>query len=133
MAAVDVLHHENSPTYAGVEPATLMLKTSDKSTMPPSRLMLIIMGRKSEILSIPFTYDVNDICCPYPMWCLVMLTAVPQSLGSNPGEGMDVWKCIVPSQQGVILDSCRTKSPLVWLVEEEKRWDALDYPRGVFP
>ncbi|GFX66225.1 hypothetical protein TNCV_341991 [Trichonephila clavipes] len=32
---------------------------------------------------------------------LATLTAVPLGLGSNPREDMDVYKCILPSRQGV--------------------------------
>ncbi|GFW19897.1 hypothetical protein TNCV_3562001 [Trichonephila clavipes] len=38
-------------------------------------------------------------------------------LGSNPGEDMDVCKCIVPLRHGGTLNSRRAASPLVWLVE----------------
>ncbi|GFV51495.1 hypothetical protein TNCV_2907981 [Trichonephila clavipes] len=36
MASVDFLHHENLPTWAGVEPGQ---DVSDKPTMPSSRLI----------------------------------------------------------------------------------------------
>ncbi|GFV96678.1 hypothetical protein TNCV_3387711 [Trichonephila clavipes] len=35
MDAVDFLHHENPPTWAGVEPATLGAEGSDKPVTPP--------------------------------------------------------------------------------------------------
>ncbi|GFV09695.1 POU domain protein, partial [Trichonephila clavipes] len=38
-------------------------------------------------------------------------------LGSNPGEDIDVCKCIVPSRQEGTLNSRRAESPLVWSVE----------------
>ncbi|GFW90384.1 hypothetical protein TNCV_3509321 [Trichonephila clavipes] len=44
------------------------------------------------------------------------LIVVPLRLGSNPGEAMDVCKCIVPSQHGGTLNSHRAASPLVRLV-----------------
>ncbi|GFV97846.1 uncharacterized protein TNCV_2021611 [Trichonephila clavipes] len=50
---------------------------------------------------------------------LATLTAVPLGLGSNPGEDMDVCKCIVPSRHGGTLNSRRAVSPLVRLVEGE--------------
>ncbi|GFW46938.1 hypothetical protein TNCV_2982941 [Trichonephila clavipes] len=50
-----------------------------------------------------------------------MLTAVPLGLGSNPGENMDVCKCIVPSRYGGTLNNLRAPSPLVRLVEREER------------
>ncbi|GFT47531.1 hypothetical protein TNCV_3750531 [Trichonephila clavipes] len=37
MDAVDFLHYENPPTWAGIEPTTLSYKASDKPTVPPSR------------------------------------------------------------------------------------------------
>ncbi|GFU26392.1 uncharacterized protein TNCV_2507101 [Trichonephila clavipes] len=57
-----------------------------------------------------------------------MLTAVPQGLGLNPGEDMDVYKCIVPLQHGGTPNSRRAASPLVYLVEEVERWEAPDHP-----
>ncbi|GFW15440.1 uncharacterized protein TNCV_4655801 [Trichonephila clavipes] len=54
-------------------------------------------------------------------------------LGSSSGEDMDVCKCIVPLRHGVTLNSRRAASPLVWLVEEEKRWEASDHPQGFLP
>ncbi|GFS85723.1 hypothetical protein TNCV_2974071 [Trichonephila clavipes] len=50
-----------------------------------------------------------------------MLTAVSLGLGSNPGEGMNICECIVPSRQGGALNSRRAASPLVRLVEGEER------------
>ncbi|GFW48616.1 hypothetical protein TNCV_4241971 [Trichonephila clavipes] len=52
---------------------------------------------------------------------LETLTAVSLGLGSNPGEGMHVCQCIVPSRHGGTLNSRRATSPLVWLVEGEER------------
>ncbi|GFW09015.1 uncharacterized protein TNCV_3475611 [Trichonephila clavipes] len=45
----------------------------------------------------------------------------------NPGEGLDVCKCIVPSWHGVTLNSRRAASPLVTLVR------GPDYRQGVLP
>ncbi|GFX30654.1 hypothetical protein TNCV_4861781 [Trichonephila clavipes] len=42
-------------------------------------------------------------------------------LGSNPGEGMDACKCIVPLRYGGTLNSRRVASPLVRFVEGEER------------
>ncbi|GFX29226.1 uncharacterized protein TNCV_3217601 [Trichonephila clavipes] len=64
-------------------------------------------------------------CVAHPVQWLATLTAVPWGLGSNPGEDMDVCKCIVPSRHGGI-NSRRAASPLVRLVEEEERWEASD-------
>ncbi|GFX83489.1 uncharacterized protein TNCV_324381 [Trichonephila clavipes] len=50
-----------------------------------------------------------------------------EGLGSNPGEGMDVCKCIVLSRHGGTLNSRRAASPLMRLVEGEKRWEANDH------
>ncbi|GFV70655.1 uncharacterized protein TNCV_3842341 [Trichonephila clavipes] len=57
----------------------------------------------------------------HPVYWLATLTAVPLGLGSNPGEDMDVCKCIVPSRHGGTLNSRRAASPLVRLVEREER------------
>ncbi|GFV79652.1 uncharacterized protein TNCV_1724771 [Trichonephila clavipes] len=54
-------------------------------------------------------------------------------LGSNPGQDMDVCKCIVPLRHGDILNSHRVTSPVVRLVEGEVRWEAPDHPQGVLP
>ncbi|GFV09075.1 hypothetical protein TNCV_1182561 [Trichonephila clavipes] len=48
-------------------------------------------------------------------------------LGSNPGESMDVCKCIVPLQHWDTPNSHRAASPLVTLVEGEERWEASDH------
>ncbi|GFU92381.1 hypothetical protein TNCV_824071 [Trichonephila clavipes] len=29
--------------------------------------------------------------------------------------------------------SCRSARPIMWLVEEEERWEASDYPWGIIP
>ncbi|GFW72792.1 uncharacterized protein TNCV_1266351 [Trichonephila clavipes] len=49
---------------------------------------------------------------------------VVKSLGSNPGEGMDICKCIVPSQHGDTLNSRRAASPLVRFLVGEELWEA---------
>ncbi|GFX86815.1 cullin-4A [Trichonephila clavipes] len=60
---------------------------------------------------------------------LLYETNVRHGLGSNPGEGMDVCKCIVPSRHGGTLNSRRAASHLVRLVGREERWEPPDYPR----
>ncbi|GFV50360.1 hypothetical protein TNCV_3899951 [Trichonephila clavipes] len=50
-------------------------------------------------------------------------------LGLNPGESMNICKCILPSQHGGTLNSHRAASPPVRLVEEEDTWEARDHPR----
>ncbi|GFU05851.1 uncharacterized protein TNCV_3394461 [Trichonephila clavipes] len=50
------------------------------------------------------------------------LTTVPLGLDSNPGEDMNVCKCVVPSRHGGTLNSRRATSPLVRLEEGEERW-----------
>ncbi|GFX18687.1 hypothetical protein TNCV_3311481 [Trichonephila clavipes] len=55
--------------------------------------------------------------------------AVESLLVSNPGADMDVCKCIVPAWHRGTLNSRRTASPLVRLVEGEKRWGPLTIPR----
>ncbi|GFV29025.1 uncharacterized protein TNCV_1378761 [Trichonephila clavipes] len=54
-----------------------------------------------------------------------------EGLGSNPGEDMDVCKCIVPARHGGTLNSRRAASPFVRLVEGEERWKASDHPQSV--
>ncbi|GFY35593.1 uncharacterized protein TNCV_196931 [Trichonephila clavipes] len=54
-------------------------------------------------------------------------------LCSNPGEGMDVCECKVPSWHEGTLNSHRVASLLVKLVEGEERWKAPDHPQGVLP
>ncbi|GFU86294.1 hypothetical protein TNCV_369501 [Trichonephila clavipes] len=49
--------------------------------------------------------------------------------GFEPGEGMDVCKCIVPARHGGTLNSHRAASLLVRFVEGETRWEASDHPR----
>ncbi|GFX26289.1 uncharacterized protein TNCV_948881 [Trichonephila clavipes] len=62
---------------------------------------------------------------------LATLTAVSYDLGLNPEKGIDVCKCIVPSQQGDTLNSCRAAKPLVRLVEGEERWKTPDHLQGI--
>ncbi|GFX26292.1 hypothetical protein TNCV_948901 [Trichonephila clavipes] len=50
-----------------------------------------------------------------------MLTAVPKCLDSNPGEDMDVCKCIVSLKNRGTLNSLRAASPLLRLMEGEER------------
>ncbi|GFW10946.1 uncharacterized protein TNCV_4459211 [Trichonephila clavipes] len=65
--------------------------------------------------------------------CSVTLTTVLLGLNSNPGEGMDVCKCIVLSRHGATLNSRRDSSALVRFVEEEYCWEVPDYTQGVLP
>ncbi|GFV40939.1 uncharacterized protein TNCV_2665301 [Trichonephila clavipes] len=46
---------------------------------------------------------------------------------------MDVCKCMVHLRYGVTLNSSRTASPLVRLMEVEKRWEAPGHTQGVLP
>ncbi|GFT25505.1 uncharacterized protein TNCV_3173831 [Trichonephila clavipes] len=64
---------------------------------------------------------------------LATLASMSLGLGSNPGEDMDVCKCIVPSLHGGTLNSRRAASPLVRLVEWEESWVAADHSQGVLP
>ncbi|GFY00056.1 uncharacterized protein TNCV_1341541 [Trichonephila clavipes] len=54
-------------------------------------------------------------------------------LGSNPREGMDVCKCIIPLWHGSTLNSHRAASPLVRLVKGEEKWESPDNFQGVLP
>ncbi|GFS67095.1 retrovirus-related Pol polyprotein from transposon 17.6 [Trichonephila clavipes] len=56
---------------------------------------------------------------------LATLSVMPYGLGSNPGEGMHVRKCIVPSRHGGTLNSRRAASHRVRLMEGEERWRSL--------
>ncbi|GFV89366.1 hypothetical protein TNCV_4151861 [Trichonephila clavipes] len=47
--------------------------------------------------------------------------------GLNPGESMDVCKCIVPLWHWGTLNSHRYTSPLVRLMEGEERWEAFNH------
>ncbi|GFW53756.1 uncharacterized protein TNCV_3938501 [Trichonephila clavipes] len=60
---------------------------------------------------------------------ITTLAAVRLGLSLNPGEDMDVCKCIVPSRCGGTLNSRQATRPLVRLVEGEKRWEAPNHPR----
>ncbi|GFU51364.1 hypothetical protein TNCV_874181 [Trichonephila clavipes] len=60
-----------------------------------------------------------------------MLTAEWLGMGSNPGEGMNIRKRIMPLRHGGALHSHRAAIPFVILVGEEERWKALDYPHTV--
>ncbi|GFU30286.1 hypothetical protein TNCV_4116481 [Trichonephila clavipes] len=51
-------------------------------------------------------------------------------LKSNPGEDMGACECIVPSRHGGTLNSRRSTSPLVRLVEGEEMWVVPDPPPG---
>ncbi|GFT91253.1 hypothetical protein TNCV_4044781 [Trichonephila clavipes] len=48
--------------------------------------------------------------------------------GSNPEEGLDVCKCIVPSRHESTVNSRRSTGPLVMSVEEKESWEAPDHP-----
>ncbi|GFV08203.1 uncharacterized protein TNCV_326381 [Trichonephila clavipes] len=76
--------------------------------------------------------DITELEAYLLQW-LAMLTAVPLGLGSNPGEDMDICKCIVPSRHGSTLNSHRAASSLVTLMEGEEKWEAPDHPQGVHP
>ncbi|GFU40738.1 uncharacterized protein TNCV_3230971 [Trichonephila clavipes] len=52
-----------------------------------------------------------------------------EGMRSNPGEDMDVCKCIVPLRHGGTLNSRRAASPLVRLAEGEEMWEPPDHPR----
>ncbi|GFU85966.1 cullin-4A [Trichonephila clavipes] len=54
-------------------------------------------------------------------------------MGSNPGEDIDICKCIVPSRHDGTLNSGRTASHLVRLVVGDERWEAPYSPQGVLP
>ncbi|GFU32190.1 hypothetical protein TNCV_3834111 [Trichonephila clavipes] len=66
-----------------------------------------------------------------PKESLVLIYRRTADLGSNPGEGMGVCKCRVPSRHGGTPNTCRAASPLVReksAVEREERWASPDHP-----
>ncbi|GFX68062.1 cullin-4A [Trichonephila clavipes] len=73
------------------------------------------------------------IVCVLLVLQFVTLTAVTLDPSSNPGEDMDVCKCIMSSRYGGTLNSRRAASPLVRLVEGEERWETPGHPRDVLP
>ncbi|GFT30420.1 uncharacterized protein TNCV_2377121 [Trichonephila clavipes] len=91
---------------------------------------------------LPASYLVNDWFCTVSdeellqarYICVtnhVTLTAGPWSLGSNPGEGMDFCKCILPVRHWSTLNIRRVASPFERLMEGGKRWKASDSSQGV--
>ncbi|GFU85025.1 leucine-rich repeat-containing protein let-4 [Trichonephila clavipes] len=71
---------------------------------------------------------------PLSMWPVLPQPITPaEDLGSNPGEDMDVCKCIVPSRHEDTLNSRRAASPIVRSAEREERWEASDHPRSGLP
>ncbi|GFV20511.1 cullin-4A [Trichonephila clavipes] len=75
--------------------------------------------------------DTNDSPSCRPSSILVSDADCRRDLGSNPGEDMDVCKCIVPSRHGCTLNSRQASSPFVRWVEE--RSEAPDHPQRVLP
>ncbi|GFU97323.1 hypothetical protein TNCV_3889381 [Trichonephila clavipes] len=67
--------------------------------------------------------SISSICRPSGI-----VVSDADCLGANPGEGMDICKCIVPLWHGGTLNSRRSVSPLVKLVEREERREAPDQP-----
>ncbi|GFT13642.1 hypothetical protein TNCV_3831131 [Trichonephila clavipes] len=60
MVDVDFLHHENPPTWGGIEPATVgAQKTSDKPTTSPSRLVTKLRTRLSDGILMYFRESRN--------------------------------------------------------------------------
>ncbi|GFV84303.1 retrovirus-related Pol polyprotein from transposon 412 [Trichonephila clavipes] len=59
---------------------------------------------------------------------ILVIGTVPLCLDSNPGEGLDVYKCIVLLQNEDTLNSRRSTSPLTRLVEGKERWGTPDFP-----
>ncbi|GFW80866.1 hypothetical protein TNCV_3779461 [Trichonephila clavipes] len=63
----------------------------------------------------------------------MILTAVTLGLGSNPRNGMIVFKWIVLLRHGGTLNSHPAASLLMWLEEREERWEAPDPFQDVLP
>ncbi|GFT19359.1 hypothetical protein TNCV_2532971 [Trichonephila clavipes] len=86
-------------------------------------------SRREQLESVSSTRERSvNICSRFlPLDEKLYLAPSASGLGSNPGEGMNVCKCIV-------LNSRRKASPLVWLVEEEEMWETSDNSQsGVLP
>ncbi|GFT25082.1 uncharacterized protein TNCV_179911 [Trichonephila clavipes] len=83
--------------------------------------------RKSQLnFCLPSGILVSDTdCC--------VLGSTWDCLGSNPGEDMDICKCIVPSWHWGTLNNRRASSPLVRLVEGEEVIEATGEVRGLKP
>ncbi|GFS98792.1 cullin-4A [Trichonephila clavipes] len=89
-------------------------------------------NNRSERQSTPRASPSNEINTSDDFQDIIDLFKI--GLGSNPGEGMDVCKCIEPLRYGgCTLNSRRTASPLVRLMEGEERWEAPDPSQGVLP
>ncbi|GFY30231.1 cullin-4A [Trichonephila clavipes] len=111
------------------------------SGCPPDRnicsLILVPVG-PSLLISIPLedsdnVYQSLNTCVLSGRFRPRRPSDVPLGLGSNPGEDMDVCKCIMPSRHRGTLNSRRAASPFVRLVEGEERWEAPEHPQGVLP
>ncbi|GFX68934.1 hypothetical protein TNCV_682931 [Trichonephila clavipes] len=104
-------------------------------TISPHKTLNSCRGVISEpdLLTTPETEVLEGFSDQGVLQWLATLTAVPESLGSNPREGMEV--CTVDFVEWVYskCSSCTT-SPLVRLVEEEDRREAPDpHLQGVLP
>ncbi|GFU41308.1 uncharacterized protein TNCV_3011321 [Trichonephila clavipes] len=101
-----------------------------------SKVLLFQVTTSRLILSL-FCWETrrvsNNLRFKLSQECLATLTTIPLGLGSNPGEDMNICKCIVPSRHGGTLNSRRAASPLVRLVKREERWEVPDHPQGVLP
>ncbi|GFX80981.1 transposable element Tcb2 transposase [Trichonephila clavipes] len=95
---------------------------------PPQTLQELKRALLEEWDRIPLLV-INSLIDSMPQMCSTLL----DGLGSNPGEDVDVCKCIVPLQHGCTLNSRRAASPFVKLVEGEERWVASDHTQGVLP
>ncbi|GFW22229.1 hypothetical protein TNCV_1429831 [Trichonephila clavipes] len=62
-----------------------------------------------------------------------LLSEVVHGLGLNPGEGMDICKCIVPLWHVGTLNRLRVTSPLVRFMEGEEEWDSPERSPGCSP
>ncbi|GFW97433.1 hypothetical protein TNCV_4991101 [Trichonephila clavipes] len=108
-----------------------MLKVYVKSLkyfVPPRRIRwkhIFGDGKKRQISGRPqavkaHATPLDSPNCPFGIG-VSDATAVPLGLGSNPGKGMDVCKCILPLRHGGTQNRCRATSPLVRLEEGEER------------
>ncbi|GFY15926.1 uncharacterized protein TNCV_1285711 [Trichonephila clavipes] len=121
----------NGPKTKDQGPKWYWARTRDKASHGPIPIPLGYRGHNSFAGGLVL-YNKKIIKPRFRFQWLVTLTAAPLGMSSNPGEGMDVCKCIVSLRHEITLNSCQAVSPLVRLVEGEER-RASDHPQGVLP
>ncbi|GFY06964.1 hypothetical protein TNCV_4090661 [Trichonephila clavipes] len=82
------------------------------------------VGKRCLQLRIFLTIYSTTSTTTHPVPWLMTLSAVPLGQGSNPVEGRNVCKCIVPLSHGGTLNSRRPTNPIVRLVERKEKLGA---------